>query len=152
MERIARVVADGIPHHITQRGNRRQKTLLSDEDYAAYIYCMAPWCREYAVDIRIYCLMPNHGHLISVPSKKTYHCLAIDEAHRRYTLRINVLEGWRGHWWKEQSSSLVMDAQYLPACIQYSKNNPVHSKPALSLSNGSGAALRPIYQVKMINW
>jgi REP element-mobilizing transposase RayT len=70
MERIARVVADGIPHHITQRGNRRQKTLLSDEDYAAYIYCMAPWCREYAVDIRIYCLMPNHGHLISVPSKK----------------------------------------------------------------------------------
>jgi len=34
MARITRVVAEGMPHHITQRGNRRQKTFFSDEDYA----------------------------------------------------------------------------------------------------------------------
>ncbi len=28
MPRIARVVATGIPHHITQRGNRRQETFF----------------------------------------------------------------------------------------------------------------------------
>jgi putative transposase len=33
MARIARVVAPGIPHHITQRGNRRQETFFCAEDY-----------------------------------------------------------------------------------------------------------------------
>jgi REP element-mobilizing transposase RayT len=28
MARLARVVATGLPHHITQRGNRRQQTLF----------------------------------------------------------------------------------------------------------------------------
>ena len=51
MARIARVVAEGMPHHITQRGNRGQQTFSSDEDYTAYIDLMADWCRKYEVDI-----------------------------------------------------------------------------------------------------
>ncbi len=41
MGRLARVVASGFPHHITQRGNRRQQTFYCDEDYRAYIEVMA---------------------------------------------------------------------------------------------------------------
>ncbi len=37
MPRIARVTVPSVPHHITQRGNRRQKTFFSNKDYAAYI-------------------------------------------------------------------------------------------------------------------
>lgn len=37
MARIARVIAAGIPHHITQRGNRRMQTFFGDDDYRAYI-------------------------------------------------------------------------------------------------------------------
>ena len=37
MARIARVVAAGIPHHITERGNRRQVTFFCAEDYQAFI-------------------------------------------------------------------------------------------------------------------
>jgi len=37
MARIARVVGPGIPHHITQRGNRRQETFFCAEDYQAFI-------------------------------------------------------------------------------------------------------------------
>jgi putative transposase len=36
MARLARVVAPGIPHHVTQRGNRRQQVFFNDDDYAAY--------------------------------------------------------------------------------------------------------------------
>ncbi len=64
MARIARVVPPGMPHHITQRGNRRQQTFFSDADYAAYIDLMAQWCGKYAVDIWAYCLMPNHLHVM----------------------------------------------------------------------------------------
>ena len=34
MARIARVIAAEIPHHITQRGNRRMPTFSRDADYA----------------------------------------------------------------------------------------------------------------------
>ena len=127
MARIARVVVEGMPHHITQRGNRRQKTFFSDEDYIAYIALMSEWCRKHAVDIWAYCLMPNHIHLIAVPEKKENLRLAIGEAHRRYTRRINFREGWRGHLWQERFSSFVMDAHYLPACTRYIENNPVRA-------------------------
>jgi hypothetical protein len=43
MARIARVVAEGMPHPIAQRGKRRQKIFFSDEDYAVYPVKMINW-------------------------------------------------------------------------------------------------------------
>ena len=63
MTRIARVVAARVPHHITQRGNRRQRTFFDDEDYETYVRLMAASCAEHRVTIRAWCLMPNHVHL-----------------------------------------------------------------------------------------
>ena len=48
------------------------------------------------MDIWAYCLMPNHIHLIGVPSEKDNLILAIGEAHRRYARRINSREAGRG--------------------------------------------------------
>jgi putative transposase len=36
MARMARVVVPGYPHHVTQRGNRRQKTFFCDDDYRTW--------------------------------------------------------------------------------------------------------------------
>jgi hypothetical protein len=33
MTRVARIAVHGLPHHIIQRGNRRQQTFFCDEDY-----------------------------------------------------------------------------------------------------------------------
>jgi putative transposase len=128
MARLARVIAEGIPHHITQRGNRRQQTFFSDDDYRAYLELMAEWCKKHNVQIWAYCLMPNHIHLIAVPSIKEALRLAIGEAHRRYTRRINFCKGWRGHLWQERFSSFVMDETHLLACFRYIENNPVRAK------------------------
>lgn len=56
--RLARLVVRGLPHHIIQRGNRRQQTLFFDEDCVAYLELMAEWCGERGVEVRAYCLMP----------------------------------------------------------------------------------------------
>ena len=93
MARIARVVAPGLPHHITQRGNRRQRTFFHDEDYAAYIELMAQWCAVCEVEIWAYCLMPNHVHLIAAPRSEDGLRRAIGEAHRRYTRRASGARG-----------------------------------------------------------
>jgi putative transposase len=100
MARIAREVAPGMPHHVTQRGNRRLQTFFNDVDYQAYLELMSEWCARYKVQIWAYCLIPNHVHLIAVPETKEGLNLAIGEAHRRYTRRINFREGWRGHLWQ----------------------------------------------------
>ena len=128
MTRIARVVAPEMPHHITQRGNRRQQTFFSDEDYQAYIELMAEWCGKHRVEIWAYCLMPNHIHLIAVPPAHESLMLAIGEAHRRYTRRINFSKGWRGHLWQGRFGSYILDEVYLLACARYIEMNPVRAK------------------------
>ncbi|MBU1168707.1 MAG: transposase [Proteobacteria bacterium] len=114
-------------HHITQRGNRRQQTFFNDEDYLAYIEMMSEWCMRYHVSVWAYCLMPNHVHLILVPETKDGLNLAVGEAHRRYTRRINFREGWRGHLWQGRFSSFIMDERYLLACTKYVELNPVRA-------------------------
>ena len=85
MARLARVVAPGLPHHVTQRGNRRLQTFFSDEDYQWYVDLMAQFCKAEQVEIWAYCLMPNHVHLIAVPQSGDGLRRAIGETHRRYT-------------------------------------------------------------------
>ena len=125
MARISRVIALGIPHHITQRGNRRQQTFFCDDDYSVYIDLMAEWCRKYHVAIWAWCLMPNHVHLIAVPESEEGLARAIGEAHRRYTRRINFREKWRGHLWQERFASFPMDEGHLVAAVRYVEMNPV---------------------------
>jgi len=128
MARIARVVVPGIPHHITQRGNRRQETFFKEEDYYTYLDLMSKWCRKCQVEIWAYCLMPNHVHLIAVPKTEDGLRKAIGEAHRRYTRYINFQKGWRGHLWQERFASYPMDEVYLLAAVRYIENNPVRAK------------------------
>ena len=67
---MARVVAPGVPHHVTQRGNRRQQVFFSDDDYETYRRMLAEGCRAAGVKVLAYCLMPNHVHLILVPKTR----------------------------------------------------------------------------------
>ncbi|MBC8441221.1 MAG: transposase [Deltaproteobacteria bacterium] len=127
MARIARAIAPGIPHHITQRGNRRQQTFFNDGDYQSYLELMSEWCMKFQVETWAYCLMPNHIHLIVVPETKDGLNLAIGEAHRRYTRQINFREGWRGHLWQGRFSSFIMEERYLLACTRYIELNPVRA-------------------------
>ena len=125
MARMARVIAPGIPHHVTQRGNRRQQTFFCDDDYLEYIALLSEWCGKYSVQIWAWCLMPNHVHLIAVPSTPESLARAIGEAHRRYTRRINFRENWRGHLWQERFASFPLDENYLLATARYVEMNPV---------------------------
>ena len=130
MGRIAMVVGPGYPHHITQRGNRRQPTFFTDEDYRTYIEIMAEWCNRCHVEVWAYCLMPNHTHMIGVPETEDSLRRAIGEAHRRYTRHVNFRQGWKGHLWQGRFASFAMDERYLSAAARYVELNPVRAKLA----------------------
>ena len=128
MARMARVVAPGFPHHITQRGNRRQETFFAKADYDAYVDLMAEWCAKHEVEIWAWCLMPNHVHLIAVPPEEGALARAVGEAHRRYSRMVNSREGWRGHLFQERFASFPMDDRYTYNCARYIEMNPVRAR------------------------
>lgn len=127
MARLARVVAPGIPHHVTQRGNRRMKTFFCEVDYREYLHLMAQWCTRCRVLVWSYCLMPNHVHLIAVPGTEESLRKAFGEAHRRYTRYINSQKGWKGHLWQGRFASYPMEEQHLLAAVRYIEFNPVRA-------------------------
>ena len=127
MARIARIVIPGIPHHITQRGNRRMETFFAEADYHKYLYLMAEWCNRYRVQVWSYCLMPNHVHLIATPESEDGLRRAIGEAHRRYTRYINFQKGWKGHLWQGRFASFPMNEKYLISTARYIELNPVRA-------------------------
>ena len=51
MARLARVVAVGVPHHLTQRGNNRQSTFFDDDDRLAYCRLLDEHCSGEGVEI-----------------------------------------------------------------------------------------------------
>lgn len=125
MARLARVVVPGIPHHVVQRGNRRQPTFFQDSDYQLYLDLLLEWSQAFGVQVWSYCLMTNHVHLIVVPERESSLAAAIGEVHRRYSRSINFRMGWRGHLWQGRFHSFPMDENYLLASARYVEHNPV---------------------------
>ena len=128
MARMARVVVAGYPHHITQRGNRRQDTFFCADDYQRYLELMSEYTRESGTEVWAYCLMPNHVHLVMVPTSEDGLRASLGEAHRRYTRSINFRKGWRGHLWQERFHSFPMDESYLLSTVRYVELNPVKAR------------------------
>jgi len=120
-------VAPGLPHHVTQRGNRRMQTFFLEEDYRRYVALTAEWCDRFNVAVWAYCLMPNHVHLVLVPETSDGLHRAVSEAHRRYTRHVNFREGWRGHLWQGRFASFVMDEPHLLTAVRYVELNPVRA-------------------------
>jgi putative transposase len=125
---MARVVVPGYPHHVTQRGSRRQRTFFSDSDYRYYISLLAEFSSKTGSGIWAYCLMPNHVHLVIVPAHEDGLRATLSQVHRRYTRHVNAREGWRGHLWQERFHSFPMDERHLMTAVRYVENNPVAAR------------------------
>ena len=127
MARLARLVVPGLPHHVTQRGNRREPVFFEDDDYLAYLALIGDAARRRGTEVWSYCLMPNHVHFIMLPSREDGLRATFAEAHRRYTGRINARRQQSGHLWQGRFSSTVMDERHLIAAARYVPMNPVRA-------------------------
>ena len=63
MARLARIVAVGMPHHVIQRGNRRQPVFFSDSDRQEYLSLLARQGKIFATKIM------SCGITLSPPTK-----------------------------------------------------------------------------------
>ncbi len=128
MARIARIVVPGIPHHVTQRGNRREPVFFEDGDQLRYLAFLKEGAEKSGTAIWAYCLMPNHVHVLAVPSHRDGLRALFAETHRRYTNHINWRHKWTGHLWQSRFGSVAMDEDHLAEAIRYVSLNPVRAR------------------------
>lgn len=127
MARLARAVFPGIPHHVTQRGNGRQRTFFGDSDYRLYCDLLAEHCDAAGVELWSWVLMPNHVHLILVPQDADGLRRALAPVHRRYAGEIHGRMKRTGHFWQGRFGCVAMDEEHLAAAIRYVLMNPVRA-------------------------
>jgi putative transposase len=130
MARLARVVIPGLPHHVTQRGNGGARTFFGEDDFALYRDLLAASCRAAGVEVWAWCLMPNHVHLILVPSDRDGLRRALASVHRRYAGVIHARRERTGHFWQGRFGCVVMDEDHLAAALRYVSLDPVRARLA----------------------
>jgi len=130
MARLARLVVPGLPHHVTQRGNGRARVFFSDDDYGLYRALLAEHCAAADVEVWAWVLMPNHVHLILVPSDEDGLRRALAPTHRRYAGHVHAREKRTGHFWQGRFGCVAMDEAHLAAALVYVAMNPVRARLA----------------------
>jgi len=127
MPRLARTVFAKVPHHITQRGNRREDIFLNNDDRALYLAWLTRYCQQHSVEILAYCLMSNHLHLVAVPAIEPALERVFKPLHMRYAQHFNRQRGLKGHVWQGRYFSAPLDESYLWATLRYVERNPVRA-------------------------
>lgn len=127
LARLARLILPGIPHHVTQRGNGRQRTFFSDADYAHYLKLLREHCGKAGVSVWSWVLMPNHVHLVLVPSDEDALRRALAPLHRGYAGYAHARMRRSGHFWQGRFGRVAMDEAHAQAAIVYGLMNPVRA-------------------------
>jgi putative transposase len=109
MSRIARVVADGMPHHITQRGNNHVDVFFDDNDRMFYLQTLYKYSFEFKLTIWAYCLMSNHIHLLAIPEYHFSLSQGIGRTNLIYTQYINKKYNRSGRLWQNRFFSCPVD-------------------------------------------
>ncbi len=127
MPRIARVVAAGIPHHVTQRGNACQTVFDDSADRRVYLSLLRRYASEHGLGIWAWCLMTNHIHLLAVPKTGTGLANALGHTHRDYARYHNARSGKSGHLWQARYYSCPVDTPGVCTVMAYIERNPVRA-------------------------
>ncbi len=142
MARFRRLVVPGYPHHITQRGVRRQTTFFDDLDYQRYLDIAKTLLETSPLEIWAYCLMPNHVHAVVVPHEQSSLAQFFGKLHKKYAQITNARYEWTGHLWQNRFFSTVMDERHTLIALRYVERNPVRSGLVCSPSDWPWSSTR----------
>ncbi len=128
MPRLARTVAVGFAHHITQRGNNRDAVFFVDDDRRVYLQLLKEQAGKYGLEMIGYCLMSNHVHIVATPHAEDSLAKAIGRTHFRYTQYINRFHRRSGHLWQGRFYSCALDERHFWLAMRYVELNPVRAR------------------------
>jgi putative transposase len=151
MARIGRFVVPELPHHVTQRGNRRDQVFFSDADYELYRDLRREaWTCE-GVAAWSYCLMPDHEHLILRPETGGARPGARQGPSALFRLRQRA-QRVTGRLFQARFSSVVMDEGRLMAGARYMAMNPVRARLVERAEDWPWSSARAHLAAAMTGW
>ena len=127
MPRVVRVIAPGVPHHITQRGNYGQTVFHRNEDRRFYLTLLTEFLPHYGITLEAYCLMSNHVHLIVTPHDQNGISRALQRIHSEYARSLHLRLRQTGHLWQARFHSVALDEEHFWAAMLYVERNPVRA-------------------------
>jgi len=128
MPRSARVVFEGVVHHITQRGNYRQNIFEDSADRKKYIEFVGEYSRKYQMKIYAYCLMTNHVHFLAAPLRRDSLAMTFKYTNMRYSSYFNKKNRRSGHLWQGRFYSCPLHNDHALEALRYVERNPVRAK------------------------
>lgn len=127
MSRNIRTVIPLLPHHVTQRGGRRQDVFFAPGDRSVYLELLTHYAQRYGVELLAYTLMTNHVHHLAVPYEEDSLRWTFQMTHKRYAEFINARHQWTGHLWQSKFFSSPVDDSYFWVALRYIYRNPVEA-------------------------
>lgn len=127
MPRKARIVAVGVAHHITQRGNNREPVFERAGDRRMYLDLLRRYSAKYEMRILGYCLMTNHIHLVAIPAREDSLARSLARTHGEYAAHWNRREQRTGHLWQGRYFSCPLDQIHVMRALRYVEQNPIRA-------------------------
>ena len=141
MARKPRTLIEGGLYHVTSRGNDRQTIFRDDHDRERFVERLAESVETYQVRLFLFCLMPNHFHLLAetplgnldrfMSSLLTGYTVYFNRRHRRVG---HLMQGRYGAQVVEQDEHLLKLSRYIhlnPVQIQKMREMPLNDRLSL---------------------
>jgi putative transposase len=129
MPRQPRIFIDGVPTHITVRGNNRQLFFAGDGNRLEFLRLVREASQQHGVAIHAYVLMTNHFHLLATGNARGSIGRMVQSIGRKYVPRFNRQQGRTGALWERRYHGNVVDsARYALTALRYIELNPCRAK------------------------
>ncbi len=112
-------------YHVINRGVEKRTIFLDRGDHLRFLELVDELKALYTFDIRAWCLMHNHYHLL-VETKNENLSLIVKQLNHKYTIYFNRKYDRVGTLWQGRFKSwYVYDSRYLDVLIKYIERNPI---------------------------
>jgi len=102
MPRHGRVVAQGVPLSLYQRGTNRQRVFSNASDRSRYLRLVKENLnlKEFGIRVLADCLMTNQVHFVVIPEREDSLARLLGRADGRYAQAVTIRKGRCGHLWQ----------------------------------------------------
>jgi len=158
MARPLRIEYQNAVHHVTSRGNARNKIFLGDQDRENFLFVLDAVVKRHNWLCHAYCLMDNHYHLmIETPDANLSR--GMRQLNGVYTQKYNWWHSKTGHLFQGRYKSILVDKEnYLLELCRYVVLNPVRANMVEKpeewkwSSYGATAGLKTVPNYLTVDW
>ncbi|HLE17118.1 MAG TPA: transposase [Syntrophales bacterium] len=158
MARPLRIEYPNAVHHVTSRGNARNKIFLGDQDRENFLFVLDAVVKRHNWLCHAYCLMDNHYHLmIETPDANLSR--GTRQLNGVYTQKYNWWHSKTGHLFQGRYKSILVDKEnYLLELCRYVVLNPVRANMVEKpeewkwSSYGATAGLKTVPNYLTVDW